>query len=103
MAMLRFPYSWTTGFFFSLSLFSLFPITYEQKYFTTTDTNGNPVLLSEDRKPALYTRNFGDCLGSSVVNVTKFNAAYYADNMTVIYHLEGETSIHNESLMSTSI
>lgn len=55
---------------------------------------------TDDRRPALYTGNFGDCLGSSAVNVTRFDAAYYKDNMTVLFHLAGNTAIANESLMS---
>lgn len=56
--------------------------------------------LADDRKPALYTQSFGDCLGNSVINVTRFDAAYYQDNMTVLFHLEGSTALTNESLMS---
>lgn len=54
----------------------------------------------DDRRPALYTQNFGDCLGSSAVNVTRFDAAYYKDNMTVLFHLAGNTAITNGSVMS---
>lgn len=55
--------------------------------------------LTDDRRPSIYTGNFGDCKGSSAVNVTRFDAAYYRDNMTVLFHLEGNTAIANESLM----
>jgi hypothetical protein len=54
----------------------------------------------DDRRPSLYTGRFGDCKGSSAVNVTRFDAAYYRDNMTVLFHLAGNTAIANESLMS---
>ena len=64
-----------------------------------TDAEGRAVSLLDSRKPALFTRNFGDCLGSSIVNVTRFDAAYYADNMTVLFHLGGSTGVRNESLM----
>lgn len=64
------------------------------------DSNGHPIWLRDDRKPALYTANFGDCLGDSLINVTRFDAAYYKDNMTVLFHLEGNTAVKNESLMS---
>lgn len=57
-------------------------------------------LYSDDRRPSLYTGQFGDCKGSSAVNVTRFDAAYYKDNMTVLFHLAGNTAIANESLMS---
>ena len=71
------------------------------KYVTATNADGETVYLADDRKPALYTQNFGDCLGGSTINVTRFDAAYYADNMTVLFHLEGNTAVANESLMST--
>lgn len=62
--------------------------------------NDGTVWLEDDRKPALYTQNFGDCQGDSLINVTRFDAAYYKDNMTVLFHLEGNSALTNESLMS---
>ncbi|KAA6414196.1 MAG: transient receptor potential ion channel [Lasallia pustulata] len=64
-----------------------------------TSATGETVYLLDDRVPALYTADFGDCLGSSLINVTRFDAAYYKDNMTVLFHLEGNTAVKNESLM----
>ncbi|UNI24227.1 hypothetical protein JDV02_009993 [Purpureocillium takamizusanense] len=56
--------------------------------------------LDVNRYPALYTRDFDDCLGGeSLFNVTKFDAAYYADNLTVLFHLDGTTNIRKESLV----
>lgn len=72
------------------------------KYVETTTDDGKALWLKDTRKPALYTQNFGDCLGSSLINVTRFDAAYYKDNMTVLFHLEGNTNVANESLMSMS-
>ena len=66
----------------------------------TTNNAGETIYLRDDRKPALYTQDFGDCLGSSLINVTRFDAAYYQDNMTVLFHLEGNTNVANESIMS---
>ena len=74
-----------------------------KKYVQTTTNDGQQVWLADSRKPALYTQNFGDCLGSSQINVTRFDAAYYKDNMTVLFHLEGNTAVANESLMSTLV
>lgn len=71
----------------------------DKKYVQYTDESGAVVDLADDRRPALYTQNFGDCLGSSLINVTRFDAAYYKDNMTVLFHLEGNTAVANESLM----
>ncbi|KAM5443197.1 hypothetical protein MferCBS31731_001514 [Microsporum ferrugineum] len=55
--------------------------------------------LSNDRLPSLYTGDFGDCMANSMVKLTQFNAAYYQDNLTVVFHLDGHTSLLNESLM----
>ncbi|KAF2199133.1 TRP-domain-containing protein [Delitschia confertaspora ATCC 74209] len=60
---------------------------------------GQTVWVRDNRRPSLYTGDFGDCLGSSSVNVTRFDAAYYKDNMTVLFHLAGNTALKNESLM----
>lgn len=83
-----------------LSLFQLSLSAEDNQYVQATDSEGNTVYLRDNRRPALYTGNFGDCLGSSNVNVTRFDAAYYKDNMTVLFHLAGNTAIKNESLMS---
>ncbi|KZL81078.1 transient receptor potential ion channel [Colletotrichum incanum] len=72
----------------------------ETVYITGQDKDGNTKELAVNRRPGLYTGDFGDCLGGqSLFNITKFDAAYYADNMTVQFHLDGTTSIRNESLM----
>ncbi|KAI9804940.1 MAG: hypothetical protein M1833_006243 [Piccolia ochrophora] len=66
-----------------------------------TDEDGRLVFLDDVRQPALFTGKYGDCLGdgNSIINVTRFDAAYYKDNMTVIFHLQGSTNVKNESLM----
>lgn len=73
------------------------------KYVQVTTSDGQTLSLPDNRKPALYTKNFGDCLGSSLINVTRFDAAYYKDNMTVLFHLQGNTAVRNESLMSMGL
>lgn len=73
----------------------------DTQYVQYTNENGDSVYLADDRRPALYTQNFGDCLGNSLINVTRFDAAYYKDNMTVLFHLEGNTAVANESVMCT--
>ena len=70
------------------------------QWIEATNAENEVIYLADDRKPALYTKDFGDCLGSSTINVTRFDAAYYQDNMTVLFHLEGNTAVANESLMS---
>ncbi|KAK4891871.1 hypothetical protein LTR27_009570 [Elasticomyces elasticus] len=90
-----------------LAIFALFTFLHvaaaanisEEQWITYADDNGDTVYLLDNRKPALYTGNFGDCLGGSSINVTRFDAAYYKDNMTVLFHLEGSTGLANESLM----
>ncbi|KAF2083482.1 TRP-domain-containing protein, partial [Saccharata proteae CBS 121410] len=69
------------------------------QYVTATDSQGENVLVPDNRKPSLYTGDFGDCTGDSSINVTRFDAAYYKDNMTVLFHLAGNTAVVNESLM----
>jgi len=95
--------SYLLAFLALLTLFSSLQFTAASKsteqYVTAKDANGDTIYLADDRKPALYTGDFGDCLGNSLVNVTRFDAAYYQDNMTVLFHLEGNTALANESLV----
>ena len=70
------------------------------RYVTYVDSDGTTQYLKDNRRPSLYTADFGDCLGSSAINVTRFDAAYYKDNMTVQFHLAGNTGVANENLMS---
>ncbi|KIH87378.1 intradiol ring-cleavage dioxygenase [Sporothrix brasiliensis 5110] len=72
----------------------------EIAYVYGTDSHGVTRQLAADRTPALYTSDFGDCLGGkSLFNISAFDAAYYADNMTVVFHLDGTSNVHNESTM----
>lgn len=72
----------------------------DTQYITGTSVTGVTQQLDVARTPALYTGDFGDCLGGhSLFNITKFDAAYYTDNSTVLFHLDGQSSIQNESLM----
>lgn len=71
-------------------------------YIYGTDIHGVTRELAVDRYPALYTGDFGDCLGGqSLFNITKFDAAYYTHNLTIVFHLDGTSNIRNDSLMST--
>lgn len=106
MASFRFGFRdapWPGVFLLFLSFLSLTRFTsaeQDTQVIEVTSNTGETIFLRDDRKPALYTANFGDCLGSSLINVTRFDAAYYKDNMTVLFHLEGNTAVKNESLMS---
>ncbi|KAK3363658.1 hypothetical protein B0T25DRAFT_51580 [Lasiosphaeria hispida] len=72
----------------------------ETEYVYGVDAEGVTRPLALERYPALYTGDFGDCLGGeSLFNITKFDAAYYADNLTIVFHLDGTSNIRNESLM----
>lgn len=64
--------------------------------------DGQEYFVRDDRRPSLYTQDFGDCMGGSSINVTRFDAAYYKDNMTILFHLGGETDLKNETIMSMS-
>ena len=70
-------------------------------YITGMNADGVSQKLLDSRSPALYTGDFGDCMGGqSLINVTLFDAAYYADNMTVLFHVAGKTNLRDESVMS---
>lgn len=69
------------------------------RWITYERPDGEELYLKDSRRPSLYTGNYGDCLGDSLVNVTRFDAAYYKDNMTVLFHLAGNTGLHNESVI----
>lgn len=65
-----------------------------------TNAAGVTSSLLVDRYPALYSGDFGDCMGGqSLINLTSFDAAYYADNMTVLFNLAGTSNLRNETLM----
>ena len=71
----------------------------DTRWVTYQNAEGETVYLKDNRRPALYTGNFGDCLGGSTINVTRFDAAYYRDNMTILFHLEGNSALANESVI----
>ncbi|KAI1092861.1 TRP-domain-containing protein [Rostrohypoxylon terebratum] len=72
----------------------------DTQYISGTSLDGVTTRLALDRTPALYTGDFGDCLGGqSLLNVTKFDAAFYYDNSTILFHLDSTTNIRNESIM----
>lgn len=65
--------------------------------------DGQDYMVRDNRQPALYTGDFADCTGDSSVNITRFDAAYYRDNMTIVFHLGGASALKNETIMSASI
>jgi hypothetical protein len=38
-------------------------------------------------------------MGGSAIDLYRFDAAYYQDNMTVVFHLAGNSNLYNQSLM----
>ena len=75
------------------------PTAAKVNYVQSQDANGQTIYLEDNRQPALYTGDFGDCLGGSLLDLTRFDAAYYQDNMTVVFHMAGTTQLNNESLV----
>ncbi|KAL2758426.1 hypothetical protein ACRALDRAFT_1048238 [Sodiomyces alcalophilus JCM 7366] len=72
----------------------------ETVFIEGTDRHNVTRNLTVDRYPSLYTGDFADCLnGESLFNITKFDAGYYSDNMTVVFHLDGTTNVRQENLM----
>jgi hypothetical protein len=71
------------------------------RYIQYTGNDGS-VWLRDDRRPSLYTQAFGECQDESLINVTRFDAAYYRDNMTVLFHLGGSSALANEDIMCKS-
>ncbi|KIW09606.1 uncharacterized protein PV09_00474 [Verruconis gallopava] len=69
------------------------------EYITYQDNNGQKIYLADNRKPALYTGNFGSCLGESLIDVTRFDASYYHDNMTIIFDIQGSTNLTRDAVM----
>jgi hypothetical protein len=67
---------------------------------TGTNAAGVDQILYTNRYPALYTGDFGDCMGGeSLLNLTSFDAALYTDNLTVLFDLTGTTNLKNEAVM----
>lgn len=95
--------SWATALVSSLALLGTFisPVqAANPQYVVGTDAGGVTRTLLDSRAPALYTGDFGDCMpGGSLLNFTAFDAAYYADNMTVLFHVQGSTDIQSEAIM----
>ncbi|KAH8659559.1 hypothetical protein BGZ61DRAFT_485756 [Ilyonectria robusta] len=85
-----------------LSAITLLPtvLARETVYINGTGIDGVSRELDVSRYPDLHTGDFADCMnGESLFNVTKFDAAYYRDNLTVLFHLSGTTNIRQEALM----
>ncbi|KAM0325159.1 hypothetical protein ACHAQA_007698 [Verticillium albo-atrum] len=72
----------------------------ETVYVGYNDTDGVEREFAVDRYPALFTGDFADCLGGeSLFNITKFDAGYFKDNLTIVFHLDGNTNVREENLI----
>jgi hypothetical protein len=71
----------------------------EESQYVVGTIDGKQYRVRDNRQPALYTADYGDCSSESLINVTRFDAAYYRDNMTVLFHLEGDTGLTSENIM----
>ncbi|KAI9732030.1 MAG: hypothetical protein M1818_007625 [Claussenomyces sp. TS43310] len=94
--------AWTITLVSCFVALSTLPTAYAEDttYVSYTNAEGDTMMLADDRYPSLYTGDFRDCLGGeSLLNVTQFDAAYYKDNMTVLFHLGGTTNLKNVSMM----
>ena len=95
-----------TGLLFGCLLFllALIPAQAEEtEYIQGTGLDGEERQLDVSRYPALYTGDFDDCLpdnDKSLFNITKFDAAYYADNRTVAFRLDGTSNIEGDNVIS---
>lgn len=96
--MARFPSAsttWATAFLFSLAVTgTLIPSVRAQ-----VQPEGVPDATTQ---PALFTGDFGDCMGGqSLINMTSFDAAYYDNNgdMYVLFNIGGVSNLRNESVM----
>ncbi|KAH9874943.1 hypothetical protein J1614_004431 [Plenodomus biglobosus] len=71
----------------------------DETHYIVATFDGQRVRVKDNRQPALCTADYGDCLGESTFNVTRFDAAYYKDNMTIIFHLADETGLQEEAIV----
>lgn len=56
--------------------------------------------VADSRQPTLYTKDFGSCIRYPQVELTRFHAAYYKDNMTLVFHIQGQTKLQNQGAIS---
>ena len=55
--------------------------------------------LPVNQQPSLWTEDYADCLGGSLFDVSRFDAALYQDNMTVTFHMQGTSTVSDLEVM----
>jgi hypothetical protein len=87
-----------------LSLLISLPTSNAGQLITYTNSDNEVVHLDDDREPALYTQTFGSCMpiSEAAITIERFDAALYMDNMTVVFHIVGNTQLSSGSVMRTS-
>lgn len=70
------------------------------QWITYTGSDGQTLYLDNNREPALYTQDYGDCQGESLIQVSRFDAALYKDNMTILFHLGATSQLRSEAVIS---
>lgn len=90
------------GFVWAIIVSIIASLVTAQQEITYTNAQNEITYLADSRRPALYTKSFGDCLGpqKSLVSVSRWDAAFYKDNMTISFHIEGTTNLTREPVMS---
>lgn len=53
-------------------------------------------LYYDDRKPALYTQDYGSCMNNPPIRLDHYHAAFYKDNMSLTFSFGGQTRLQND-------
>jgi hypothetical protein len=93
--------SWPATLLVSATVFACLCRCEEPVYVNGTELDGGLREVDVARTPALYTRDFDDCLGgNSLFNITNFDAAYYTSDSTVLFGLVGHTNVRQDNIIS---
>ncbi|KAI5290564.1 hypothetical protein KEM54_001174 [Ascosphaera aggregata] len=72
----------------------------ETRWVTATDKSGSTINLPDNRKPALYTEEFGSCMENPLLTLDYFEASFFKDNMSLTFQFQGATTLDHDDLMS---
>lgn len=48
----------------------------------------------DDRKPSLYTQDYGSCMSNSPIQINNYHGAFYRDNMSLTFSFDGMADVH---------